>query len=206
MNSVDWSKESVNLLKTQTIADRKLKEGKKPKKGDDKKIASRFQGSEFYFNIGITFSPTGIYSPSFRISTGNVFESKGSCIFAKEYEIEEVLGLLASKFAKFVFKNYISHGVETGEGAIGEFIYISCPESILILVKSIIRNQKENLNYDYMTNEQLKIDRLVYAMYNLNEKDIQEVENWYFRRYPKLARVIEEKIKNKETTDYTDWH
>ena len=51
--------------------------------------------------------------------------------------------------------------------------------------------------YDYMTNEQLEIDKLVYKMYNLNQEDIDEVENWYFRRYPKLVRVIEEKLKRK---------
>ncbi len=49
-----------------------------------------------------------------------------------------------------------------------------------------------------MTNEQIEIDRLVYQMYNLNEDDIKEVENWFFRRYPKLARVIEGKRKVKK--------
>jgi len=48
-----------------------------------------------------------------------------------------------------------------------------------------------------MTNEQLEIDKLVYEMYNLNQEDIDEVEHWYFRRYPKLARIIEEKLKRK---------
>lgn len=46
-------------------------------------------------------------------------------------------------------------------------------------------------------NEQLEIDKLVHQMYNLNEEDIKEVENWYFRRYPKLASVIEQKLKEK---------
>ena len=64
-------------------------------------------------------------------------------------------------------------------------------------VESILEKQKNNINYDYMTNEQIEIDRLVYEMYNLNDEDIEEVENWYFRRYPKLARVIEEKIRAK---------
>jgi len=48
-----------------------------------------------------------------------------------------------------------------------------------------------------MTNEQIEIDKLVYEMYNLNKEDIEEVENWHFRRYPKLAKVIEEKLKKK---------
>ncbi len=72
------------------------------------------------------------------------------------------------------------------------------------IVSSIISNQKKEHSYDYMTNEQIEIDRLVYEMYNLNDEDIQEVESWYFRHYPKLARVIEEKLKKKRTTDYTD--
>jgi len=59
------------------------------------------------------------------------------------------------------------------------------------------QRQKENPRYDYMANEQLEIDKLVYEMYNLNQEDVDEVENWYFRRYPKLARGIEEKLKRK---------
>jgi len=51
-----------------------------------------------------------------------------------------------------------------------------------------------------MTNEQIEIDKLVYKMYNLNDEDIKEVENWYFRRYPKLAEVIENKLK-----EWTRW-
>ncbi len=31
-------------------------------------------------------------------------------------------------------------------------------------------------------------------MYNLNEEDMNEFENWYFKRYLNLVKVIEEKI------------
>ena len=31
----------------------------------------------------------------------------------------------------------------------------------------------------------------------LSEDDIKEVEDWFFRRYPRLAKVIEEKMKGK---------
>jgi len=64
-------------------------------------------------------------------------------------------------------------------------------------VVPIYPKQRQNPRYDYMTNEQLEIDKLVYKMYNLNQEDIDEVENWYSRRYPKLARIIEEKLKRK---------
>ena len=44
-----------------------------------------------------------------------------------------------------------------------------------------------------MTNKQAEIDRLVNRLYNLSPEDIAEVENWFWRRYPKLARALEKK-------------
>jgi len=41
-----------------------------------------------------------------------------------------------------------------------------------------------------MSNEQKEIDKLVYEMYGLNKDNIREVETWYARRYPKLARFL----------------
>jgi hypothetical protein len=65
------------------------------------------------------------------------------------------------------------------------------------LVLSIIDQQRANPRYDYASNEQLEIDRLVYAAYGLNEADIREVEDWYARRYPKLAKAQKEKLAAK---------
>jgi hypothetical protein len=42
-----------------------------------------------------------------------------------------------------------------------------------------------------MTHEQVEIDRLVYRLYNLSAEDVAEVEDWFWRRYSKLARAIE---------------
>jgi hypothetical protein len=56
-------------------------------------------------------------------------------------------------------------------------------------VLEIIKKQKKDLRYDYADNEQLEIDKLVYEAYGLNNEDIEEVENWFARRYPKLARA-----------------
>jgi hypothetical protein len=52
-----------------------------------------------------------------------------------------------------------------------------------------------------MSNEQKEIDRLVYGMYGLKANDICEVETWYARRYPKLARFcdIEERQRSNIT-------
>lgn len=57
------------------------------------------------------------------------------------------------------------------------------------VVSSIIKKQKQNLRYDYASNEQIEIDRLVYEAYGLNAEDIAAVENWYARRYPRLAKA-----------------
>ena len=54
-----------------------------------------------------------------------------------------------------------------------------------------MKNQKQNMRYDYMSNEQKIIDNLVYEIYGLNADDIKEVETWYLRRYPKFARFAE---------------
>src|SRR5690606_29966837 len=51
---------------------------------------------------------------------------------------------------------------------------------------------------DYASNEQLEIDRLVYAAYGLNEGDIREVEDWYARRYPKLAQAQRRALAAKQ--------
>ena len=64
-------------------------------------------------------------------------------------------------------------------------------KKLIKLVKQIIEKQKQNPRYDYMSNEQKEIDKLVYEMYGLNKDDIHEVETWYARRYPKLARFCE---------------
>ena len=46
---------------------------------------------------------------------------------------------------------------------------------------------KKNNIYDYASHEQIEIDKLVYEAYGLNAEDIEEVENWYTRRYARLS-------------------
>ena len=41
------------------------------------------------------------------------------------------------------------------------------------------------------TNKLKEIDKLVYELYGLNQDDIREIETWYARRYPKLARFCD---------------
>jgi hypothetical protein len=106
-------------------------------------------------------------------------------------------------YIKYLVKSYADHTVNSTASVIEKMIAIykfdkNLANKIIKLVEEIVSNQKRTPKYDYMTNEQLEIDKLVYKMYNLNEEDIKEVENWYFRRYPKLAKIIEEKLKQKK--------
>ena len=108
------------------------------------------------------------------------------------------MAVLTSKIAKFFLKNIIGHTVHTQVEELKQLpLILKTDEKIVKLVSEIIAKQKSNPRYAYMTNEQIEIDRLVYEMYNLNADDIKEVEDWYWRRYPKLAKVIEEKLKRK---------
>jgi hypothetical protein len=188
---IDWSEKAVKRLKIY-------------KSPGLKKIASRFQNKEFYFKEGITFSHTGQYSPTFRIGARGPFDVAGSSLFLNQgQKIQIIIGILSSKICKYFLKVFVNHSVNMSEDPVKQIPIVfdlknEERKSIDKSTTQIIQKQKQNPKYDYMTNEQIEIDKLVYEMYNLNEEDIEEVENWYFRRYPKLAKVIEEKIKEKD--------
>ena len=184
---IDWSEQAVNRLKTY-------------KKPGSKKIASRFQNKEFYFKKGISFSDTGFYAPTYRVSSGTLFDVMGMSIFSRD--IYSLISILTSKIIRYLIKNLINSTVHSQVEGVKKipvifYIFESYRKKLTEAVFSIIQKQKQNPKYDYITNEQIEIDKLVYEMYNLNEDDIQEVENWYFRRYPKLAQVIEKKLRMK---------
>ncbi len=182
---IDWSEKAVRRLKTY-------------KKSNRNKLASRFQNKDFYFKKGITVSYTGFYAPMFRFKNISAFDVGGSCIFPRSDSTESLLGILSSKLIKFLSKNFIDSTVnyqvdEFKKIPIAYSISNSTLQKLIPLVSSIITKQRQDLKYDYMTNEQIEIDKIIYKLYNLNDKDIEEVENWYWRRYPKLAKAIETK-------------
>jgi hypothetical protein len=103
-----------------------------------------------------------------------------------------LIGILISKFIRYMIKNYINHSIHTqveGLKPVNVICSYQNLKKIEDMISKIIDNQKQNPRYDYASNEQLEIDSLVYEAYGLNEEDIQEVQNWYARRYPKLARA-----------------
>jgi len=191
-----WDEKSVKRMKTLTIGERD--------RTDNPKICSRFQNSAYYFLEGLSFSPTGIYSPTFRINSRSVFESKGSNIFfssEKVFSYKKLLGLLCTRYSKFLLNNYYSHTIETGEESLGQLSLIEEEIHIEDYVNKIIQEQKRVLEYDYASHEQVEIDKLVYDAYGLNEYDIREVENWYARRYPKLVAAQKENLRNLGKND-----
>jgi hypothetical protein len=150
-----------------------------------------WKNERYFFKPGLTFSISGIYAPTFRLNSSGVFEAKGSGLFCDIYQNEVLLGIIASKLAKFIFKNFIKHSVDTSGEDVASFILIVIKDDILHSIKSytegLIQNQKSNPRYDYASREQIEIDKLVYQAYGLNTEDVQEVENWYARRYTKLS-------------------
>ncbi|MFM6446040.1 MAG: Eco57I restriction-modification methylase domain-containing protein [Microcystis panniformis] len=194
---IDWSRDAVHRLRTATIADvkRRKKEFNKIEPQEEQRIASRFQNSEYYFQEGITFSPTGIYSPTFRLGSGCIFGNKGSTIFVRGIEIESrvLLGFLTSIVSRYLLKSYVSHTVETGEEVLTRLRLPSLSpdlhDRIKTLVESIINQQKHNQSYPYHLHEQKEIDAIIYQLYELDYEDIREIKLWYCRRYPKLAKA-----------------
>lgn len=176
---IDWSQEAVRRMKNKTSE----------KQGG--KIASRFQNKESYFKKGLTYSDTGYYAPTFRFNSIGVFDVMGMSIFCQLNEFM-LVAVLAGKFCKYNIKNFINHTVHTQVDGLKPIpLFIEDNKRIEKLVSEIIEKQKENPRYDYMSNEQKEIDKLVYEMYGLNNEDVSEVEKWYARRYPKLARFCE---------------
>ena len=191
---IDWSEDNVKRLNTLTIADRKKFYGENFSKNDNR-IASRFQNIDFYFKPGLTFSITGLYAPTYRINSGAVFDVKGSCIFLKNeykqlFSNEFLLGVLCSKFCRYVQKNFIHNTVDSQVDDIKlnpiPIVDDSYKIKIEKLVKEMIIKQKKNLSYDYQNNEQIKLDNLIYEIFGLSSDMIGEIEDWYVRKYPKL--------------------
>ncbi|MDB5117022.1 MAG: hypothetical protein JWQ79_2514 [Mucilaginibacter sp.] len=188
---IDWSRKAVKRLTTYTIADRitEYKEKKSIKEHYKTTTCAVIRGKETYFNNGLSFSRTGVYAPTFRINSKSVYDTEGSTIFFYK-GINEIsyIGTLCSKLNKYFLKNYIGHTVHTQVDELKETPLNYNEINFSNLLSLIIEKQKTNPRYDYQSNEQKEIDSLVYEAYGLNKADINEVETWYARRYPKMAR------------------
>ena len=179
---VKWSPTAVEAIKTNRNA--------------------RIQGAQHYFTDALTYSFLGFYSPTFRLGNGGVFDVGGSPVNSFFYSNKRILlSILSSKLLRFIFRAFLNHSInlQVEEVNAAPLVEIdpTLADRLTQLVDRIIQQQKTNLSYDYASNEQIEIDRLVYEAYGLNDDDIQEVENWYARRYPALAAAQRANLERK---------
>jgi hypothetical protein len=193
---IDWSESAITRMKTLTLREKNRINGKY---GGDDRLTSRFQNTEFYFVPGLTWSDAGVYSPTVRLSGAGVFDVKGSRFVAPVNILQPLLGVVCSKLAKMWIKAIENHTISTQSDNIRDLVIpANFPLQLGEQVQTIISKQKKNTSYDYASNEQLEIDRLVYEAYGLNDADIREVEDWYMRRYPKLAAAQRKNMAAKQ--------
>jgi hypothetical protein len=164
---VDWSKTAIEAMKD-------LK-------------GARFQNSQYYFKRGISFSNTGIYSPTFRLSHGGVFDQKGSNIFCDVLDERLLLGILCSTLTRYFAKAFINHGVD----AQLDDLPIVLPNkaeaaAIIAIVDHIVAAQKTDAGYDYRP-KLAELDALIATLYVLTKVEREEVATWYRRHYPRLT-------------------
>ena len=191
---IDWSCEAIHRLKNYKIADRirDRNESKTITENYERTNAAVIRSPQTYFQKGITFSFAGIYCPTFRDATIAPYDHGSSNAFCDIYSVNFLLGILCTKINRILTRVMINHTVNFGVDDLKEVpVFAIEEEKTNHLVNQIFDNQKQNPRYDYMNNEQKEIDKLVYEMYGLNDDDIKEVETWYARRYPKLAKFAE---------------
>ncbi len=194
---IDWSEWAINRMKSYTIAQRirDRKENKKITPHSKTTLCAVIRNPEKYFTVSISYSRTGDYSPTFRYGSKTPFDSKSNAVFISE----QFIGLLNSTLFRFLFKVYQIHTVQSEGDTLLESPLVTTKIKDTNYVRKLVEKQKQNPRYNYASNEQVEIDRLVYVAYELNEDDIKEVENWYARRYPKLAKAQRENLRKVET-------
>lgn len=164
---IDWS--------MQAVADMKAHSG------------AVFRNPQYYFRRGISFSNTGIYSPTYRLGRGGVFDQTGSNIFCDVMDQHVLLGILSSVLQRYFIKAFINHGVH----AQLDDLPIVLPDdteakAIAAVVNNIIAAQKISPAFDYRP-KLAELDQLICALYDLTAGERDELSTWYRRHYPKLT-------------------
>lgn len=201
---IDWSEWAVNRMGSYTIEQRIIdnNENKEIKESYKTTNCAVLRSPERYFTRSISFSRTGVYSPSFRIGSISAFDTEGSMIFQSFYLIEALMGLLSSSICRYQLKNYIGHTVHTQVDELKEFVLpLMLPTEIGSVVKTITEKQRKNLNYDYSSNEFLRVNKLAYDSFFLDPENIIEIESWYSRRYPRLSAAQKANLRKLGKSD-----
>ncbi|MDB5583309.1 MAG: SAM-dependent methyltransferase [Bradyrhizobium sp.] len=145
-----------------------------------------FRNPQYYFKKGISFSNTGIYSPTYRLGHGGVFDQKGSNIFCDVMDREVLIGILSSTLLRYFAKSFINHGVDSQIDDLPIVLPdIANAQAIKALVDQIVAGQKVDLKFDYRLIAG-QIDDIVDDLYGLNAEERSEIRSWHHRHYPKL--------------------
>ena len=150
---------------------------------------ARFQNSASYFEKGISFSNTGIYSPTYRLGHGGVFDQTGSSIFCDVIPRRALLGILSSKLLRYLIKSFINHGVHAQIDDLPIVIPTDAQaKAITSIVDEIIEGQMASLAFDYRPLAS-QLDDLIDDLYALTEPERAEIRSWHRRHYPKLHTI-----------------
>jgi hypothetical protein len=148
-----------------------------------------FRNPQFYFREGVSFSNTGIYSPTFRLSHGGVFDQTGSCIFSEVLSARALLGLLASSLMRYFVKSFINHGVHAQLDDLPVVLLTADEANQLENATTKIVNALEaDADFDY-TSLLADLDQLVFTIYRIDEDERSEISTWFRRHYPKLVPI-----------------
>ncbi len=153
-----------------------------------------------YFKEGISFSRIGLYSPTFRFDNRGPFDVNGCLIFS-DFEVKNLISFLTSKLFRYFLKNFFGHTVSSQVDELKE-IRVPVDDFLNVpLINSIIQNQRKSQKYDYSSNEQIEIENNVYKKYYLDINEINEVEVWYSRRYPRLSAAQKANLRKLGKSD-----
>lgn len=171
---INWSKKSVTELQ--------------------KSSKARFQNSQYYFRNGITYSYTGLYSPTFRLNYKGVFDVGGSTIFPIDDKIVYyLLGILNSTVIKYITKVIIENSPNTQVGTIEQIPIPIVSESKMGQIESITKKiidalkKKNRKNADKL---KMELDKKVNSIFCLDKYDKDEIRTWFLRRYPHFGEDI----------------
>ena len=146
-----------------------------------------YRNPQYYFRRGISFSNTGIYSPTYRLGHGGVFDQTGSNIFCDVIEQNVLLGILCSTLLRYFVKSFINHGVHAQLDDLPIVIPTEAEAAaIAVVVNDIIAGQKALASFDYRP-KLVELDALINQLYALTKEECEELSTWYRRHYPRLT-------------------
>ncbi|MBM3266130.1 MAG: hypothetical protein FJZ01_00650 [Candidatus Sericytochromatia bacterium] len=150
-----------------------------------------WKNSRYFFRRGLTFSVSGAYAPTFRLGAGGVFEAKSSGLFCDVLPPELLLAILCSRVARYLFKVFIKHSVDTSGADVARFPLVlpdpAVRDRMIALVGQIIAAQRRDPAYPYQHREQPELDALAARAYGLSDEEVAEIDAWFAARYSKLA-------------------